>query len=83
MQYDVQIQMIVSIFKLFQSLDVDLNFGRVSMWYEVKCDGGVCLLGFEEIQVVVSIWEVFKLIDKYLGIVEQDNGRLYIWIVVL
>ena len=81
MQYDAQIQMIVSTFKLSQSLDVDPNSGRASMRYEVKCDGGVRSSGFEETQAVVSIREVSKLTDKYLGTVEQDNGRLHIRIV--
>ena len=81
MQYDAQIQMIVSTFKLSQSLDVDPNSGRATMRYEVKCDGGVRSSGFEETQAVVSIREVSKLTDKYLGTVEQDNGRLHIRIV--
>ncbi len=78
MQFDAQIQMIVSTFKLSQTLDVDPQSGRATMRYEVKCEGGVRSSSFEQTQAVVSIREVSKLADKYLGSVQADGDRLQI-----
>ena len=60
MHYDAQIQMIVSTFKLSQTLDVDPETGKASMRYQLKCNGGARSSSFSETQAVVSIREVSR-----------------------
>jgi hypothetical protein len=78
MHYDAQIQMIVSTFKLSQTLGVDPETGKASMRYTVKCHGGAKSSSFPETQAVLNIREVSKLARKSLGNVVQKDGILYI-----
>ena len=81
MHYDAQIQMIVSTFKLSQTLEVDPETGKASMRYGLKCNGGARSPNFSQTQAVVNIREVSKLADKSLGMVKQADGVLYIHVV--
>lgn len=79
MHYDAQIQMIVSTFKLSQTLEVNPETGKASMRYVIKCNGGARSPNFHQTQAVVNIREVSKLEEKSLGTVQEKNGVLYIF----
>lgn len=76
MHYDAQIQMIVSTFKLSQTLEVDPDTGKAGMRYTLKCHGGARSPNFDQTQAVVNIREVSKLADKSLGYVIVQGGVL-------
>ncbi len=78
MHYDAQIQMIVSTFKLSQTLEVNPETGKASMRYGVKCNGGARSPNFRQTQAVVNIREVSKLTEKSLGTVMEKDGVLHI-----
>ncbi len=78
MAFDAQIQMIVSTFKLSQTLDVDPETGRVTMRYCVKCKGGARSPQLHQTQAVVTIDEVTKLTENNLGSAKTDNGILLV-----
>lgn len=78
MHYDAQIQMIVSTFKLSQTLDVDPETGKASMRYQLKCNGGARSSSFSETQAVVSIREVSRLATRSLGSIHPKDGCLQI-----
>lgn len=80
MHYDAQIQMIVSTFKLSQTLGLDPETGKASMGYQLKCDGGARSSSFAETQAVVTIREANRLQEKSLGSTRQHNGKLHIQI---
>ena len=78
MHYDAQIQMIVSTFKLSQTLDVDPETGKASMRYKLKCNGGARSSSFPETQAVVSIHEASRLQSRSLGSIQREQGRIHI-----
>jgi len=81
MHYDAQIQMIVSTFKLSQTLDVDPETGKVSMRYQLKCQGGARSSSFAETQAVVTIREASRLQQRSLGSIQAQDGRLHLQVV--
>ncbi|MEE2731664.1 MAG: hypothetical protein VYA55_12660 [Pseudomonadota bacterium] len=81
MHYDAQIQMIVSTFKLSQTLDVDPETGKASMRYRLKCSGGARSSSFDEAQAVVTILEASRLQNRSLGSIQQQDGRIQIQMV--
>lgn len=81
MHYDAQIQMIVSTFKLSQTLDVDPETGKASMRYLLKCNGGARSSTFAETQAVVVVKEVTRLENRSLGVTLAKDGQLHIQIV--
>ena len=78
MHYDAQIQMIVSTFKLSQTLDVDPETGKASMRYKLKCNGEARSSSFPETQAVVSIHEASRLQSRSLGSIQREQGRIHI-----
>lgn len=76
MQFDAQIQMIVSTFKLSQTLEVDPETGKASMRYRLKCNGGARSSYFEETQAVISVIEAARLPGKALGTTMTREGQL-------
>ena len=78
MHFDAQIQMIVSTFKLSQTLEVDPQTGRASLRYCLKCNGGARSPQFHQTQAEVTIREVAKLIDKNLGTAIPGDSLLVV-----
>lgn len=80
MQYDAQILMIVSTFKLAQTLAVDPATGQAAMRYFAKCHGGCKASHLQEQQAVVEIRETDRLQGAFVGQVLQRQGVLHITI---
>lgn len=80
MHYDAQIQMIVSTFKLSQTLEVDPATGKASMRYQLKCNGGARSSSFAENQAVVTVKEVARMENPSLGVTAPRDGKLHILI---
>ncbi|MAR92314.1 MAG: hypothetical protein SV765_01075 [Pseudomonadota bacterium] len=78
MQYDAQIQMIVSTFKLSQTLEVDPESGKASLRFALKCHGGARSASFAETQAEVNVREATRLNGKYLGTVVRHTDGLLI-----
>ncbi len=81
MHFDSQIQMIVSTFKLAQTLELDRQTQHASMRYVAKCHGGAKAQGFFEKQAIVSIQEASTLLDNTLGYVRRSDDKFLINIV--
>lgn len=81
MHYDAQIQMIVSTFKLSQTLDVDPETGKAGLRYQLKCNGGARSSSFTETQAVVTIREASRLQHRSLGSIQAQDGRLHLDVV--
>lgn len=81
MHYDAQIQMIVSTFKLSQTLDMDPDTGEPTLHYQLKCNGGARSSSYSETQAVVTIQQAVPLERHSLGYVERREGRLQVHLV--